>query len=250
MFFFKENYDCNGKFSFNKFTKHCRFKGGSSSTTTYKPTEEEKRLMKLQGDFYESMLPTAEWATDTAKALLQGSYGASKTNFDTLSEQAQKQIGAANTTVSNLTKGKLPQEYIDNMSAIVNQGVQKSAGNLLNGLAQNGVINSSVMNQGMKDISDSAASAMTNAYTQNVGLLSGLAGQQVDQATAKISADAAAREADLYAPLSLMGLASGVGSVGSSALAGVAGKGTTTTTQKNSGSGLAGFFGGLLGGFL
>ena len=246
MFFFKDNYDENGKFSFDRFTKHCRFKGGSSSTTTYTPTEEEKRLMRLQGDLYERLTPNATWAANKAQELLSGSYGASRSNFKTLSEQAQKQINASNQTVGGLINGKLPQDYVDNTTDIVKRGVQASTGNMLNGLSQRGVINSSVLNQGMKDISDSAANAMTNAYTQNIGLLSGLAGQQVDQATAKIGADAAAREADLYGPLSLMGIVSGVGSVGSGALAGVAGKGTTTTSQKQSSGGLlGGLFGGL-----
>jgi len=246
MFFFKDNYSQDGKFSFEKYTKNCRFKGGSSSTTTYTPTEEEKRLMKLQGDLYESLLPNANWAAGTAQNLLSGSYGASRGNFGSLSSEAQRQIGTANNLVSSLEKGKLPQEYVDNMTDIVNRGVQSSAGNLLNGLSQRGVINSSVMTQGMNDIDKAAANAMTDAYLQNIGTLSGLAGQQVDQSTAKIATDAAAREADLYAPLSLMGIVSGVGSVGSGALSGVAGKGTTTTSQKQSSGGLlGGLFGGL-----
>ena len=246
MFFFKDNYDKDGNFRFDKFAKHCRFKGGSSSTTSYTPTEEEKRLMQLQGDYYESILPTGQWASDTAKSLLQGSYGAGKTNFSKLSSQAQKQIDAANATVSDLKQGVLPQEYVDNMTSVINQGVQKTMGNALNGMAGKGVVNSSVMAAANKDMADSVANAMASGYQQNIGLLSGLAGQQVDQATAKIAADASAREADLYAPLSLMGLVSGVGSVGSGALAGVAGKGTTTTTQKQSSGGL---LSGLLGGF-
>lgn len=247
MFFFKSNYDKNGKFSFGKFTKHCRFKGGSSSTTTYTPTEEEKRLMRLQGDYYESMLPTANWANDTAKSLLQGGYGATQTNFGNLSKQAQRQIDSANATVSDLKSGVLPQEYVDNMTSVINQGVQKTLGTSLNDKSKSGVINSSVMAAANKDMADSVANAMASGYQQNIGLLSGLAGQQVDQATAKIAADASAREADMYAPLSLMGLVTGVGSVGSGALAGVAGKGATTTTQKQSSGGL---ISGLLGGFL
>ena len=245
MFFFKDNYDRDGNFRFDKLTKNCRFKGGSSSTTTYTPTEEEKRLMKLQGDYFESMLPTANWAQDTAKSLLQGSYGTSGTNYNNLSNEAQQQIGAANATVSDLTQGKLPQEYIDNMTSVINQGVQKTMGTALNDMSKRGVINSSVMAAANKDMADSVANAMASGYQQNIGLLSGLAGQQVDQSTAKIAADASAREADLYAPLSLMGLVTGVGSVGSGALAGVAGKGSTTTTQKQSGGLLSGLFGGL-----
>ena len=43
--------------------------GGSSSTTTYEPTEYELDMQRMLRDYGESKaVPTAEWATDVAKA--------------------------------------------------------------------------------------------------------------------------------------------------------------------------------------
>ncbi|MBR1494250.1 MAG: hypothetical protein IJ601_04295 [Acidaminococcaceae bacterium] len=243
MFFFKDNYKKN-QFCFKRFTKQCRFKGESSTTTTYTPTEEEKEMQKLQLAFAKEQMPYAQKLNKTAADLLWDSAGSTQVDFDTLNDKAQKQIANASGTVSGLMQGKLPSAYQQNMQDIINRGVQSSAGNLLNGLAQRGVINSSVMNQGMKDISDSAASAMTDAYTQNVGLLSQLAGQQTDAATAGIAAGAAAQEAAQQPALNLWQASLGLSPAGSGALSAVAGKGTTT--QSTSGGG--GFWGGLASG--
>lgn len=243
MFFFKDNYKKN-QFCFERFTKQCRFKGGSSTTTTYTPTEEEKEMQKLQLAFAKEQMPYAQKLNKTAAGLLWDSAGSTQVDFDTLNDKAQKQIANASGTVSGLMQGKLPSAYQQNMQDIINRGVQSSAGNLLNGLAQRGVINSSVMNQGMKDISDSAASAMTDAYTQNVGLLSQLAGQQTDAATAGIAAGAASQEAAQQPALNLWQASLGLSPAGSGALSAVAGKGTTT--QSTSGGG--GFWGGLASG--
>ena len=132
------------------------------------------------------------------------------------------------------------------MQDIINRGVEKSSGNLLNNLAQRGVINSSVTNQGLKDISDSAATAMSDAYTQNIGLLSQLAGQQTDSATAGIAAGAAAQEAAQQPAINLWNASLGLNGSTTGALSAAAGKGTTTSSQTQSGGG--GLFGGLVSG--
>ena len=244
MFFF--DYE-NGKFSFTKFTKYCRFKGNTTTQVqSYTPTAEEIRLQKQAADYSEAVAPNALHLNNTAANLLWDSLGSTKVNFNDLNKNAQKQINSANSTVQGLINGQLPTAYEENMQSVINRGVQNSAGNLLNGLAQKGVINSSVMNQGMKDISDSAANAMADSYTQNIGLLSQLAGQQTDQATAGITAAAAAQEAAQAPALNLWNASLGLNSGGTiGALNAASGKGTTTATTKDSGGG---FWGGLASG--
>ena len=237
-----------GKFCFE--SMNCVFKGGGSTTTTYTPTEEEKEMQKLQLAFAKEQMPYAQKLNKTAADLLWDSAGSTQVDFDTLNREAQRQIGRSNNTVQNLMNGQLPQSYQQNMQDIVKRGAEKSMGGLLTDLGNKGVINSSVMNTGVQGINDSVANAMTDSFTQNVGLLSQLAGQNADQATAKIAAGAAAQEAAQQPALNLWQASLGLSPAGSGALQAVAGKGTTTTTQKQSGSGLGGFFGGLLGGFL
>ena len=232
--------------------------GGKGSTTnvqSYTPTAEEVRMQKQAADYAEAVAPNALRLNSTAAGLLWDSLGSTQVDFTKLNNQAQQQINNANGLVAGLAQGKLPTAYEQNMQDVINRGVQNSAGNLLNGLGQRGVVNSSVMNQGIKDISDSAAHAMTDAYTQNIGVLSGLAGQQNDMATSGITTGAAAQEAAQQPALNLWNASVGLNQGGTgTALAGVSGKGTTTSTMSNGGGGgfggaLGGLFGGLASGW-
>lgn len=248
MFFSAGYYDKSGSFCFEKFTRQCRFKGGTTvtNTSTYTPTSEEIRLQKQSADYSEAVAPNALRLNNTAAGLLWDSLGSTQVDYTKLNNDAQRQIASAQGTLNGLLNGKLPAAYEQNMQDIINRGVQRSSGNLLNNLAQRGVINSSVTSQGLKDISDSAANAMADAYTQNIGLLSQLSGQQIDSATAGITAGAAAQEAAQQPALNLWNASLGLNGSTTGALGAAAGKGTTTSTQTQSGGG--GFWGGLASG--
>ena len=171
--------------------------GGKGSTTqvqSYQPTEEERRLMGQAADYSEAVAPNALRLNDTARDLLWDSLGSTQVNYNALNNSAQNQINTANGLVSGLANGQLPAVYQENMENAIKRGVTNSMGSLLTDLGSRGVINSSVMNTGVQGISDAAANAMSDAYTNNIGLLSGLAGQMTDQATAGITAAAAAQE--------------------------------------------------------
>ena len=226
--------------------------GGKGSTTqvqSYKPTAQEVRMQKLAADYAEDTAPNAKKLNTKAYNLLNKSLGDTKVNYNTLNNAAQKQINSANTLVGNLTNGKLPSAYQKNMENSIKRGVTNSVGGLLTDLGSRGVINSSVMNTGVQGINDAAANAMSDAYTQNIGILSGLAGQRVDQATAGITAAAAAQEAAQQPALNLWNASVGLNQGGTgTALAGVSGKGTTTATMTNNGGGLGNTLGGVFGG--
>ena len=249
-------YDNKGRFCFDRRTLHCNFKGSSTTNVqSYKPTAEEIRLQRQAADYSEAVSPNALRLNNTAAGLLWDSLGSTQVDFARLNNGAQAQINNANNTVSGLLNGQLPTAYQQNMENAIKSGVQNSMGSLLTDLGSRGVINSSVMNQGIQGINDAAAEAMTNAYTQNIGTLSQLAGQQIDQATAGITAGAAAQEAAQQPALNLWNASVGLNQGGTlGALAGVSGKGTTTTKQSTSGggffdSGLGGLFGGLASGW-
>lgn len=224
-------------------------KKGSSSTTvqSYKPTAEEVRMQKQAADYAEAVAPNALRLNDTAAKLLWDSLGSTQVDFSGLNKTAQNQISQSQTGVQNLINGQLPSAYTANMQNQIQQGVQNSMGNMLNTLGANGVLNSSVTNKGIADINDAASQAMANAYTQNIGLLSQLYGQQQTGATAGITAGAAAQEAAQQPAINLWNASTGLNQGGTgTALAGISGRGTSSTTVSNSGG--SGLFGGLLGG--
>ena len=221
---------------------------GKKSTTTentYTPTTEEKALEGIEVDYANAVSPNAKSLNDYAMNSIINSMGTNKVDYSGLNDTAQQKIAQAQSGVNDLTKGVLPQAYQDNMEASIKNGVTNSMGNLMQDYGSRGVLNSSVTSKGIQGINDSAAQAMSDAYTKNVSALSGLYGQMNDTATSGITAGAAAQEAALAPATNLWNMSTGLNSTTTGALSALGGKGTTTSTATGSSSGL---FGGLLTG--
>lgn len=262
------------------------FKGSSTTvnnTSTYTPSEYELQLQKIQADYADKVAPNSYWLNETARKVLQDSLGTVQVDFNQLNNQAQNQISQAQSginsltgnlqnqlsgiqgNVSNLASGQLPQAYLDNMQKSIQSGVENSVGQVVNNLGQRGVLNSSVTTKAVDDISKNVANTMAQQYQNNIGLLSGLYGQQagntlngasalsglygqqIDSANAGTTAAGIAQEGAQAPAMNLWNASLGLNGSTNSALSAAAGKGTTNSSQttKTSGGG-----GGLLGGFL
>ena len=222
------------------------YKKGSSNTTvqSYQPTEQEIRLQKQAADYAEAVSPNALWLNTVARNVLQDSLGTIQVDYNQLAQQATQQAQAAQQGVAGLTQGVLPSAYQQNMEASLMSGVNNTVGNAINSLAQRGVLNSSVTNQAMNDISKNVSDTMAQQYQNNIGTLNGLYGQQSSLAGAPITLNAAAQEAAQTPAINLWNASMGLNSNGTlGALNAVGGQGTTTSTQRNSGGS---FLGGLL----
>lgn len=223
-------------------------KGGSSTTVqSYKPTEQEIRLQKQAADYSEAVAPNALWLNNVAKGLLEDSLGTVQVDYNKLLGNAQGQIGNAQQGVADLTQGKLPAPFQENMENSIKSGVQNSVGNIVNSLGSRGVLSSSVTNNALQGVNDAAANAMASQYQNNIGTLNGLYGQQASMAGQQITTAAGAQEAAQSPALNLWNASLGLNSGGTlGALSVMGGQGTTTSTQKTSGGG--GLFGGILTG--
>lgn len=225
--------------------------GGTTvnNTSTYTPTEYELQLQKAQANYANAIAPNSLWLNDTARNILQNSIGAVQVDFNGLNDSAQQQIASAQQGISNLANGQLPTAYTQNMTEAIRSGVQNSYGNLLNSSANKGVLNSSVTSQGLNDISSNVADTMAKNYNSNISTLSGLYGNQINNATSGITTAAAAQEAAQQPALNLWNASLGLNSSTTGALAAAAGKGTTTSSSTQSSSG-GGLLSGLLGGIV
>jgi len=301
MFFFKESYDERGRFRFEKFTKQCRFKGDTTSTTTYTPSAEESRLMGIEADIAEAMTPNVYRLNNTATDILWDSIGSNQVDFNTMNNRAQNQIynatnglsgligsnnaaaqaannvmssispqyselatagnnalggyqrsntsavnnanallgsvapqyteaanatnnalsgyqsgnttatnstnsllgsvapqyselaGNTNAQLASLANGVLPTAYQENMQNAISSSLQNTMGKALNNLGQRGVLNSSVTNSTMNDISRNAADAVAQQYQNNINTVAGLTGQQLSNAN-----NALGQQSDIY----------------------------------------------------
>ena len=219
-------------------------KGSTTNVQSYTPTAQEVRLQEQAADYSEAVAPNALWLNTTAREMLEDSMGTVKVDYNALANNAMGQITQAQQGVAGLTQGQLPAEYQANMEAAIMSGVENTVGSMVNSLGARGVLNSSVTDKAIQGINDSVANTMAQNFTNNIGVLNGLYGQQASLAGQNIATAAGAQEAAANMPLqywqSSLGLNSG-GTLG--ALNAMSGQGTTTTTANQSGG--TGLFGGL-----
>jgi len=223
-------------------------KKGSSSTTvqSYQPTQYELELQKISADYANAIKDNALKLNNSGANLYFDSLADTKVDYNKLLNEAQGQIGAAQQGVAGLTQGILPEEYQKNMENSIKAGVQSSVGSMVNDLGGRGVLNSSVTNTQLQGINDAAANAMAEQYTNNIGTLNGLYGQQAGLAGQNITTAAGAQEAATNPGKAAWEMSMGLNGSTLGALNAMGGQGTTTSTQKQSGG--SGLLGGVLGG--
>ena len=152
--------------------------GGGSSSSSYEPSEQELQIMKY-------MDQNAEQAQTGIGSLLgQFNTGVQSDTFKNLLNNSLNQVQSGQNLTSQLTQGKLPTAYTDNMTNAIKTGVNNTVGSAINSLGNRGVLNSSVTNKAVNDIEKNVSDTMAQQYSNNIGQLAGLANQQIGTATA------------------------------------------------------------------
>ena len=152
--------------------------GGGSSSSSYEPSEQELQIMNY-------MAQNAEQAQTGIGSLLgQFNTGVQSDTFKNLLNNSLNQVQSGQNLTSQLTQGKLPTAYTDNMTNAIKTGVNNTVGSAINSLGNRGVLNSSVTNKAMNDIEKNVSDTMAQQYSNNIGQLAGLANQQIGTATA------------------------------------------------------------------
>ena len=153
--------------------------GGYSEHKVAKRNPEPEYLTNIRTNLYDKILPGLEsfsaddWNTarNTAtQALQQQSQLLSK-----IPETLTQNANIANEIATLARTGNLPGGLAENLNASVNQELQGGIGKMLNSLASRGVVNSSIMSQGVNNLSKQAADAYTRNYmTAYQAALSGM----------------------------------------------------------------------------
>ena len=161
--------------------------GGTSEHRVQKRNPEPEYLTNIRTQLYDKIMPgleaynTEDWNTarQTANNAL--------TQQTKLLEQLPTTLNQNNNIVNEIASiartGNIPTGVQDRLNASVNQELQSSMGTMLNSLANRGVVNSSIMSQGVNNLSKQAADAFNRNYITAYqaalgGLGSALQGQQ------------------------------------------------------------------------
>lgn len=100
----------------------------------------------------------------------EGAMDSAKANYDTAT-------GARASAWEDLLAGNLPSAYATNRQAALNTDLRGTMGSAVNSLANRGVINSSVSNKAMDDISQSASDTLAKMYNTDINTYASLLGQ-------------------------------------------------------------------------
>lgn len=164
-------------------------KGGSSTTVqSYQPTKEEIRLQKATADYADAVSPNALYLNDVARSLLQDSIGTIQVDYNTLNENAQRQIAnamgnlagltasnagaasAANDTLANISNqyGQAATRNFGRLAGLADQyGTAADRANATLGRLQDGYI----PGEYQRNMEDSIRSALANTIGANVNSL-------------------------------------------------------------------------------
>lgn len=92
-----------------------------------------------------------------------------------LDSDYQKAMANNADTMSGILSGQLPSAYAENRQKALQSDLDSTMGSTLSSLADRGIINSSVANQSMNDISKNAANALANSYSSDMAQAANLA---------------------------------------------------------------------------
>lgn len=216
--------------------------GGDSQTTSsqYTPSAEEKKLMKYAVENAEKAQP----AIGTLLGSLQSNVGngngyafnAGAIDYNSMNKEAQQQIAAGQALLGQSANGKLSEALQENMSNSIKDGLTNSMGSLISGLGSRGVINSSVTNKALRDMNNSAATALAQNYMNALNAQANMANSQISSAATGINTANMAQNAAYTPYANLYNLASGLHSTFISNPIGSMHNGTTsqTSTQNTS----------------
>ena len=125
-------------------------------------------LINMRDTLYNKIMPglqsfdTSSW--DTAKGISDKATKQFDSMLDLIPDSYSKSSGILDNMTSLLQTGEVPTGITDKLNAGVTKDLQSSMGSMLNGLANRGVVNSSITSKGVNGLSQAAADAFNKNY--------------------------------------------------------------------------------------
>ena len=114
---------------------------------------------------------------------LAGKYAGTVQGTNNALNGYSNQYGSAanktNAELGNLANGNIPSGYQQSMERSISSALNNTIGKTVNGLANRGVINSSIASSAMNDIEKNAADSVAQQYLNNINTVAGLNSQQL-----------------------------------------------------------------------
>ena len=125
-------------------------------------------LKNLRNTLYEKISPGVQSFDTTAWSNAQGITDNAMTQLGDMTKLLPDTFNRSSGILDNMTNllqtGEAPTGITDKLNAGVNKSLRSSMGTMLNGLANRGVVNSSITSQGVNNLSQAAADAYNRNY--------------------------------------------------------------------------------------
>ncbi len=142
--------------------------GGTSWEQVRKRDPIPENLVNLRDTIYNKIMPGLESFDANSWNKAQNITNNAMGQMDNMMQLIPKTFDRSNGILDNITNllqtGEVPSGITDKLNAGVNKSLQSSMGSMLNGLANRGVVNSSITSQGVNNLSQAAADAYNRNY--------------------------------------------------------------------------------------
>lgn len=142
--------------------------GGSDVQQVRKRDPEPEELSNLRLNLYNKISPGIESFDTNAWSKAQDISNNATGKMNGLINMIPESLNQSNNFLQGLSgllsSGELPSGITDRLNAGVTKDLQSSMGTMLNGLANRGVVNSSVTSKGVSGLSQAAADAFNKNY--------------------------------------------------------------------------------------
>ncbi|WP_337952338.1 Hint domain-containing protein [Mitsuokella jalaludinii] len=155
-------------------------------------------------------------------------------NWTSLAGNYNNTMGTVTNGYNNLMQGNLPSQFAEARRKALNDDLQQTVGSAVSGLADRGIINSSVTNKALDDISEDASSQLAKSYASDLSTYAGLLSGAASNANQVLAGNQLAQDASETPTESLFqyaqALANPASNMYNTMYSGRMGTGSTTTT--------------------
>lgn len=229
------------KCDFKGLVKRVWFKGGSSTTTTRNiPAQTANEAILENG-----LMKYDTTGLNNASGILNNALSSLKNtvnpDWNTLSNDYNKTMSSVTSGYNDLANGTLPTSYATARQQALNSDLTGTVGNAISNLGSRGILNSSVTNNALNNISQNASDTLAKNYTSDLSTMANLLGQKANNASNVLTNNASAEQNSYYKPSQLFNYASQLSNPAQNMYTnmynGRMGSGGTTTTQSDGGKG-------------
>lgn len=231
--------------------RHVRFKGGGSTTTKRNIPKQSAQEAALQTGLFNYGNTGIENATNYQNQANNALGNTLDLNWDNLYGGYTDTMNGVNNGYAGLLSGNLPSSFSTARQTALNNDLQGTVGNAINNLGNRGILNSSVTNSALNNISQNAANTLANNYTTDLSSYQGILNNTANNAANQLTNASAAQQNSYYTPNQLFNYANNSLNAGQNLFNtlynGRMNSASTTTTQSGGKGGLGGALGSVVG---